>query len=83
MEKIPVCGAKQVRFAEDGCLQNNNVVYVPDGGSEYRVQRNYLGTLPQELDEIVYLRFRQAVDSHQTRVAQDRGEFMEHFVRED
>lgn len=71
MEKILVCGAKHVRFAEDGCLQNNYVVYVPDGGSKHRVQRNYLGSLPQELDEIVYLSLRQAVDSHQTRVAQD------------
>ena len=59
LEEILVCCANHVRFADNGCLQNNQVVYVSDGRCKHRVERNYLGSLPQEFDEIVYLRFRQ------------------------
>ncbi len=44
---------------------------------------NHLANFPQEVDKLVYLLLRHAMDSHQSSIAQHLGNFMERLVGQD
>src|SRR5437773_8132743 len=82
-EEIAVSCAKHVRFTNNSSLHNNDIVYVTNRGCKQRVEGNHFRNFAPEVDKLVYLLLRHAMDSHQSWIAQHLGNFVEHFVGQD